>query len=72
MVYSFGPVTGMYGCYGGMGNAYQNMKARYGYGHSDFGHSPIPDSYPFEIPHQHYEPPKPCSKFMRFLHKCFG
>lgn len=68
MVYSFGPMLGMHNM---SGNAYQNMKERYGCGHSDFGQSPIPAAYPFEIVPKHYPSENHVSKFVKFLRKCF-
>ena len=72
MVMSFGGI-GMGGMSNfGNGNVYQNIKAKYGCGHADFGERPKIAPYPMEIIPKAPTPNVQKSSFGRLLNKLYG
>ena len=62
---------GMYNTTMMPGNVHENLKARYGVGHADFGKNPTTFSYPMEIVAREQETPVKKSWFSRVFHKIY-
>ena len=53
------------------GNVHENLKARYGIGHADFGTRPKAFEYPMDIVAREQEPPIKKSWLSRVFHKIY-